>query len=391
MGNGDRVRIISFSNESRQDKKRLKEFVNFHWHHYRGDSGYVPLLNYEYTGFKPLGIKGFFETDNFFFSHAEMRFFMAYRGDQAVGRCNAFINRNHNAYWNDRIAFFGHFESVNDTEVAGALIRAAEAWLKGRNMDTLRGPQNFPVNDATPGVMTAGFETRPVIYYHYNKPYYEALLLEAGFKPVKKVFSWEVDVRNPMEAKLVRVAGEVMDRYRIKVETWGERPFKERKREMLEIYNGAWSDNFGFVPFTPEEFYRLMDDVQMILDKGLFLFLYMKEEPVGFFGAVPNILENMVPWKFCRRCELIRALRMLLLKDRTKGFRVGYLGVKKEHRGLGLDGLMLWKQKTYAQKKGYEYCDIGWVLEDNVKTISLVKMMGARLSKTYVIMEKPIS
>jgi hypothetical protein len=51
---------------------------------------------------------------------------------------------------------------------------------------------------------------------------------------------------------------------------------------------------------------------------------------------------------------------------------------------------MLWKQKIYARKRGYEYCDIGWVLDDNAMTIRLVEMMGAKPSKTYRIFEKPI-
>jgi len=57
---------------------------------------------------------------------------------------------------------------------------------------------------------------------------------------------------------------------------------------------------------------------------------------------------------------------------------------------MGLDGVMLYKQKLYSMKKGYEYCDMGWVLEDNVLVISLVEMMGSTPSKTYTIFEKDI-
>jgi len=50
----------------------------------------------------------------------------------------------------------------------------------------------------------------------------------------------------------------------------------------------------------------------------------------------------------------------------------------------------LWKEKLYSQEKGYEYCDMGWTLEDNDKVISLVDMVGGKPSKTYTIFEKKL-
>ncbi len=382
--------VISFENRTKQDKQLLKRFIDFHWKLYENDEKYVPLLDYEYLGFKLLGIKGFFESDNLLFKHARMRFFLAMKGNKVVGRCNAFVNDNHNRHWNDRVGFFGQFETLDDPEVAGSLLDTASSWLKSQGMESIRGPQNLPVNDATPGVLTEGFDTRPVMYYHYNKPYYQDLLKKNGFEPIKRVRSWEVSPFRPMEDKLIRVAEKVIKRYEITIEKWNERPLDVRKKEMLDIYNDAWNDNFGFVPFTEEEFYRIIDDMQLIMDKGLFIFLYIKGEPAAFFGAVPNVSELLVPLKHCRRCELFRAINMLMRKNKCKGYRLGYLGVKRKFRRLGLDGVMLWKQKIYSQERGYEYCDMGWVLEDNVMTIRLIEMMGSVPSKIYTIFEKKI-
>lgn len=390
MGPENGLRIVSFSNETKEDKKLLKDFVNFHWKHYADDPQYIPLLDYEYLGLKLIGMKGFFEPDNLFFKHAEMRFFLAYQGDEIVGRCNAFVNHNHNKHWNDKVGFYGQFECLEDQAVADGLLAAAEEWLKSRGMDTVRGPQNLPVNDATPGLLTEGFDSRPVMYYHYNKPYYASLTEAAGYKSVKRVKSWEVPPTRPMEEKLIRVAQKVIDRYDVKVETWDQRPLDIRKKEMLDIYNAAWNDNYGFVPFTEEEFSHIIEDMLLIMDKGLFIFLYIKDEPAAFFGGVPNVSENLTRIGNFRHVELIRALKIILLKNRPKGFRLGYLGVKPKFRRLGLDGVMLWKQKTYSAEKGYEYCDMGWVLEDNVMTIRLIEMMGSELSKVYTIYEKPL-
>jgi len=385
------VSIVQFSNRTKQDKALLKKFVDFHWQHYEKDPQYVPLLDYEYLGFKLLGMTGFFEPSNLFFKHGEMSYFLAMRGDQVVGRCNAFINHNHNRHWKDRVGFFGQFESIDDQSVANALFEASGRWLKEKGMDAIRGPQNLPVNEATPGVLVEGFDTRPVIYYHYNKPYYEKLIRNAGMTIVKRVKSWEGPVMMPMEEKLERVGKKVIEHYGVTFETWGERPLKVRKQEMLEVYNDAWNDNWGFVPFTEEEFFKNVDDMQLIMEKGLFLFVYVKGELAGFFGGVPNIFEKMTPVSWARRCELLRAGKMLLTKGGVKGFRLGYMGVKQKFRRLGLDGVMLFEQKKYSQKHGYEYADLGWVLEDNILVTRVIDMMvGFKTSKIYAVYQKQI-
>lgn len=382
------VKIVSFDNT---DKKMLKTFVDFHWKHYEKDPQFVPLLDYEYLGFHLIGMTGFFEPMNLFFKHAEMRFFLAYQDDRPVGRCNAFVNHNHNKHWSDKIGFFGQFETINNQSVTNALINAAAGWLQQQGMTHIRGPQNLPVNEATPGILIHGFDTRPVIYYHYNKPFYARAIENAGFKEVKRVKSWEFTVGTEWGEKAYRVADKVSKRYNVTFENWNQRPVKERKREMFEIYNDAWNNNWGFVPFTREEFERNIDDMQLILKPGLFLFVYVKGDPAAFFGGVPNIFEVMKPFSFCRRCEVLRAAKMLLLKNRVKGYRFGYMGVKRKFQRLGLDSVMLVKQKQYTEDQGYDYADIGWVLEDNVLVTRVLDWAGCKLSKIYTIYQKPIA
>ena len=384
------IQLVQFGNKTPDDKKRLKQFVDFHWKHYKQDRNYIPLLDYEYLGFRLIGIQGFFEPNNLFFKHAEMRWFLAVQGQDIVGRCIAFMNFNHNQHWKDKVGFFGLFESKEDPEITKKLLDGAKLWLKEKGADVMRGPVNLPVNEATPGIMTGGFDSQPVMYYHYNKPYYEKLLSGYGLKPVKKVLSWEITVNAPLHKKIDRLAQQIMKRYQIRIEKWGDRPLQERKNEMLQIYNEAWNDNWGFVPFTSEEFFRIIDDMMLIMDKKLFAFIYIKDEPAAFFGAVPNVAEKMQPIRWCRRCELLRALKMLIGAKHTEGIRLGYLGVRTKFRRMGLDGVMIWKQKQYTMSHGYQYSDAGWVLEDNFMVTRLIDLMGGRLSKTYTIFEQTI-
>jgi hypothetical protein len=258
-------------------------------------------------------------------------------------------------------------------------------------MTSIRGPQNFPVNEATPGFLIEGFDSRPVIYYHFNKPYYGSLASACGYSPVMHYLSWECDVQNWRTDPAFGAACEkLVARSGITIEHWGERPFAARRQEMFEVYNDAWSDNWGFVPFTKGEFFKIVDDMRLIMRSELFLFVYVERELAAFFGAVPNLFEVLTTRGAAHGWELARAVRMLLKKSSIRGFRLGYLGVKKRFRRLGLDAVALWHQHRTARRLGYEYCDLGWVLETNRLVMRMADRFGAVPSKRYALFEKQL-
>jgi len=383
--------IVSFGYRSAADRRQLGQFVAFHWSHYRGDPRYVPLLDYEYLGSRLLGITGFFEARNLFFSHGDARFFLAVRDGSIVGRCNAFVNHHHNAHVDDRTGFFGNFECVEDGDIARALLGAAEAWLSARGMTSIRGPQNFPINEATPGFLVEGFDSRPVVYYHFNKPYYAPLARACGYHPVMHYLSWECDVQQcGVDPALGAACEKVVTRSGITIERWKDRPYATRRQEMFEVYNDAWHDNYGFVPFTQAEFFKIVDDMRLIMASELFLFVYVHGELAAFFGGVPNLNDVLATHGRARGSELVRAIRLLVTKSRIRGFRLGYLGVKKRFRRIGLDAVALWHQYREAQRLGYTYCDLGWVLETNRPVIRMADRFGAVPSKRYALFEKSL-
>jgi hypothetical protein len=301
------------------------------------------------------------------------------------------VNHRHNEHAGDRTGFFGNFECVDEEPVARGLLSAAEAWVRARGMPHIRGPQNFPVNEATPGFLVDGFDSRPVVYYHYNKPYYAALAQACGYSAVMQYLSWECAVRDGRIDPVFGAACEkVVARSGITIEHWRERPLAVRRQEMFEVYNDAWHDNWGFVPFTREEFYKIVDDMQLIMAPKLFLFVYVHGELAAFVGGVPNLFELLATGGRQRRSELLRAARLLLKKKTIRGFRLGYLGVKKRFRRLGLDAVTLWRQQGVARQLGYEYCDLGWVLETNQLVIRMAARFGAEPSKRYALFEKPV-
>jgi hypothetical protein len=386
------LKVVSFSNQSKTDQTLLKLFVDFHWELYKDELRYVPLLDYEYLGSSLLGITGFFEKENYFFEHAEARFFLVMDGDQVKGRCIAFTNHAHNTHWNDNVGFFGQFECVDDDKVGSLLLQSAEDWLRSKGKTEMRGPQNLPMNESTPGFLVEEPNPRPVVYYHYNPTYYAEMVSRLGFKPVMNVMSYEVPFSaHSIEDALTNISKRIVEKNGVTFEVWKDRPLAVRKEEMFTVYNEAWSDNFGFVPFSKNEFYKMVDDMQMVMDKDLFIFAYVQGELAAFFGAVPNILEALALERNKRGFELFRAAKMFLTKSKIKGIRTGYLGIRKAYRKMGLDAVLILKTTLASIKNGYEYSDMGWVLESNTVMIKTIERVGAKLSKRYTIFEKPIA
>src|SRR4029077_12072838 len=101
-----------------------------------------------------------------------------------------------------------------------------------------------------------------------------------------------------------------------------DRPFRTRRSEMFELYNEAWHDNWGFVPFTQQEFFSIVDDMRLVMDPRLFLFLYVDGERAAFFGGIPNLFEKLATGGARRGVELWRAARLLLGKSSIRGFRL---------------------------------------------------------------------
>ncbi len=154
------------------DKRGVTEFVKFPFKLYRGDPNWVPPLIEERLDFLD-------PKKNPFFEHARCQLFLARRGDELVGTIAAVVNDNHNAFQNEQAGSFGFLETVNDQEVADALLGAAEVWVREQGMAVIRGPLNFSTNEEI-GTLIDGFDEPPMVMMTYNPRYYPALIEAHG-------------------------------------------------------------------------------------------------------------------------------------------------------------------------------------------------------------------
>jgi GNAT superfamily N-acetyltransferase len=335
-----------------------------------------------------------FQDENPFFRHGEMQLFLARRGDRYVGRVAAILDRHHNSFHGEKVAFFGFFEAIEDAEVAAKLLDAVAVWGRERKMTVLRGPTNPTLNDEA-GLLVEGFDSPPVLMMTYNPRYYVSLLEGQGFTKARDLLAyWFALEEKPLE-RLSRVAERFRKRESdILVRTVSKGGLAKDLLKIREVYNDAWEKNWGFVPMTPEEMDFMAKRLKPLLVEELLWLAEAKKpdgtlEPVAFMLMLPDYNVAIAPTR--GRLLPFGWLKFLLGLKKIKTVRVVTLGVKKPYRLRGVQSIMMADSLRFLLKKGYTGAEVSWLLEDNDLVIGAVKLWGGKLYKTYRIYEKGLS
>lgn len=363
------------------DTQGLDQFIRFPWAVYEGDPNWVPPLISE--------MKFILGEENPFFHHAEAAYFLAKNGKTVVGRIAAIIDRNHINTHNEQVGFFGFFECLPDPAIASGLLDAAASWLKERDIEVMRGPMNPSTNDEC-GFLLEGFDSPPMIMMTYTPPYYLAYMEKCGMMKAKDLYAY-LSIIGDVSAggRLERLASGVRSRVPgITVRPAVMKNFHRELEVVKDIYNSAWSHNWGFVPMTEEEIESMAKRLKTLIVPELLIMAEVDGAPAAFFMAVPDY--NQVLKKVNGRLGPIGLLKFLWYSRRIKDIRVLTMGVKEEYRKKGIEGLLYLESFKAAMKKGYERAEMSWILEDNVLMQRGCELMGGQLYKKYRIYEKSL-
>ncbi|MEO5930654.1 MAG: hypothetical protein ABIR47_12030 [Candidatus Kapaibacterium sp.] len=363
----------------------LNRFIKMVWPLYRNDPTWVPPVIADRK--KLLNRK-----KNPFYKHAEMELFLATDGGKVVGRIAAIINHNHNATFNDHVGFFGFFESIDNQEVANALLAAAERWLAERGMDTMRGPYNPSINDEI-GLLVEGFDDPPQILMTYNPHYYSRLIEEFGLRKVKDLYAYRLTAQGFLNPKLERVQKVVREREKLTIRPFNFSPKEAFQRDVAilkNIYNEAWAPNWGAVKMTDEEFDFIASDLKQIAEKDFVMIAERRGEPVGFALGLPDINQSLI---FNRGGGLVGAgLALLLKKKKINRGRILILGVKPAFQRLGIDAVLYYELgMRMTRDHGYVEGEASWVLEDNMMMNRAAEMMHGEMYKRYRVYDKTVN
>ncbi len=323
-----------------------------------------------------------------FHEHADVEFFLA-RDDsgKAVGRVCAIVNHAFVDYHGEKTGHFGFFETFRNQEAATALLNAASDWVRERGMERVQGPFNFSTNE-TCGCLVEGFQTPPMIMMPHNPPWYEELILGAGFhKEMDLLAYWaEKDVHS--FDRLARVADLVRRRENVTLRPLNMKRFREDLRIVMDIYRECWCENWGFVPITAREFDGLAQEMKMMLVPSMAPVVEFNGVPVAFGVALPDA--NMgISRGGGRLLPTILALKVPPFKVKIDRVRVMLMGVKKEFRGRGLEALIVDSMVRESHRLGMARGEMSWVLENNTPMRAILeKEINADVYKRYRIFQK---
>ncbi|HLT47212.1 MAG TPA: hypothetical protein VK002_08295 [Rubricoccaceae bacterium] len=372
---------------SARDRKR---FLDFPYRHYAGSRYFVPPLRADQE--KTLDPK-----KNPFFEHGRIQLFLAEDGRGAVvGRVAAIVSGMHLAKYDDDVGFFGFFEAIEDYAVAEALLDAATGWLRDGGLRAVRGPVNPTINDVA-GLLVEGFDRPPSILMPYNKPYYEDFLLRYGFERAMTMFAYYVHDAYLDADRLERGAALVRRRHpNLRVRTLDMSRYMDEALLAHEIYNEAWSGNWGSVPMTDAEFRHLANDLKQIIEPDLVVFVEVQDEagrwePVAFSVSIPNLNQAIRHLKDGRLFPF--GLPKLLAYAKLGAvyeLRMPLLGVKRAYHGHGFDVLLITETIRAGRAKGYDACEMSWVLESNKALTNALDRMGTVIDKTYALYERAL-
>jgi hypothetical protein len=289
----------------------------------------------------------------------------------------------------DDVGAFGFFDTVDDLEVAQALLGNASNWLKERGMRKIRGPLSLSVNDEL-GCLVEGFDTHPMVMMPHHKPYQGGLIEAAGLPKLKDLYAWRYLVGDvPKRAR--NAYDEIAEMPEVTARPMEMKNLDAEVRTVIDVFNDGWSDNWGFVPYTDAELAKQAKDLKLLLDPRLTLLVSIHGEPAAVAIALPNL--NEIIRDFGGKVTPLNLAKLLwrLKVQGPKTARLAILGIRKKYRHqkryAGLSTFMYCYLNQCGQRCGFDWGELSWTLEDNGPVNAAIKLMGGKIYKRYRIYE----
>ena len=366
-------------------RRERDAFIKFSWRIYADDPAWVPPLIIERREFLN-------RKRHPFYRHGDAALFLARKNGQIVGRIMASDDANYNALHQSNVGCFGLFECINDRDVAVALFERASSWLRGRGRTEVMGPIDYSTN-YTCGLLVKGFEHPPTLLTTHNPPYYERLIDDCGFSKVIDFFAWWFSDPSAATARLRKLAARLEPRARFTIRRGNLRNLAVEAVNFLRIYNEAWKDNWGFVPFTAAEFDYMAAEMKPLVRDDFTAVAEIDGEAVGFSLALPdiNVALKKIGGRLTNFGIPIGLVRLLYYKSRIRKARYIAMGVRPQFRRLGVAEMMVLRLMEAGMVKSGFQAELSMTLENNVMINRFIESIGAHRYKTYRIYSKSIA
>ncbi len=165
---------------------------------------------------------------------------------------------------------------------------------------------------------------------------------------------------------------------------------------ICSILNDAWSDNWGFVPFTPSEIAYTAKALKPIVRPDLIRIAEYDGEPVAFMMTLPDL--NQIQMKVNGRNGKPSPLGWIKLalwlwKPKQADMRVPLMGVVKRLQSSRLASQLAFMMIEYIKRSSAanyqgKRGEIGWILDDNQGMNAIADAIEAKVNKEYMIYAK---
>jgi hypothetical protein len=364
-----------------RSRRELKRFIELPYRLHAG-TPWVPPLRLERRLFLNRRL-------NPYFKHGEAEYFLALRGDRVVGRITAQIDHAFNEFHDSRWGMFGFLELEDDEEAIEALLTAAESWLRERGCERMVGPMDFSVNEES-GVLIEGFELEPLLRQAWHPPYYQRLCERAGLSKAMDLYSWALEIgdRADMLPVLFELDERAREEHGVTIRKMSRRRLRKEMDGFAEIYNAAWADNWGFVPYSKEDLDAYTLDMHLVFSREWFMVAEKDGETIAV--AITLIDLNQVLKKMKGRVLPLGWWHFLNRNRVCDRVRVGFLGVKPEHQHTGVAASLYVEHFNTAERSRQKRGEAGWILETNEAMNRGLEAMSAEIVKKYRIYEKAL-
>lgn len=371
-----------------ETKSDWSTFIDLPWSIYKNDPNWVPPLK--------IAVKDILDVNkNPFFKHASMHPVLAFQDGRCVGRVVGIVDENHNRFHNEKAAFFGFFETIDDQNIANQLLENVAQWAKAQGMNMVRGPMSPSTNHEC-GLLVEGFNDPPTVMTTYNPDYYPKLVENWGMVKSMDMYAYDIDGRKVKFAdRLVAHSDRLKKKGAVHFRTVKMSDFDQEIERILEVYNDAWEKNWGFVPMEPEEFRHMAKDMKPIIDPELCLIAEVQGEIAGFALTLPDVNQAIAKVKDGKLLptglfKLLWNLKGPGKKSTINRCRVITLGIKKKYLSYGIGAMFYTEYLKRGPALGYPVGEASWILEDNKPMNKALQMMCGEKTKTYRIYDRSL-
>ena len=325
------------------------------------------------------------ERVNPFFTFGHAKYFLAFRGDKAVGRISAQIN---DRYWEQhgrKVGHFGFFVCYDDLDAAKALVDVAAGWLRTEGAVEMSGPFSFSINEES-GLLIEGFDTPAAFLMNHTRPYSGRLLEAAGLSKEMDTFAYRMSPKT-IPPHILRLADQGRKMKGLQIRELNKSRLVEDIRLLLDIYNDAWRDNWGFVPFADAEAVAMARELKPFLPARFGRIVSLDDEPIAMILCIPDLNDivrdfegKLLPLNWAR-------LAYRIWREKSRSARILLLGVRKKHQGamgaVGVLALMIAEIVEASKSHDFDWVEFSWVLETNKPMNALARMAAGEPAKRY--------